>query len=138
MSTRGQQTKIHILGKVLDLDRSAVHGFCVQWYGADPSTKALSTAQASDMIQRFEAMIQDDPQISEKAQRSKIYKLGYLLDWKSDSIRSFVKRQTQGRVRDVNHLTFQEASKVIVGMERIIRSDGKGHLLETKEGKSKK
>lgn len=129
MSTSNQRGKIYQLAKALELSRDQVHGYCVQWYGADPTTKDLTAGQASDMIQRFDRMIQEDPKISNPAQRKKIYKLGYLLDWKSPAIRKFIRRQTSGRVNDVNHLWFEEASKVILGMEQILREEGKGHLL---------
>lgn len=137
MSTQKQQVMIHRLAKVLEPDApqatQMVYGYCVQWYGADPSTKALSNAEASDMIQRLEDMIQRDPNISNTQQRKKIAKYGYLLGWSQKGIRKFMKRQTGGRKWDWNHLSFEEANKVLNGMERIIIEDGKGHLLKKRE-----
>ena len=133
MSTRGQQGYLHYLGRVIERDtergKQLIYGYCVQWYGEDPSTKALSYEQAKDMRQRLEAIIQADPEISNDRQRKKIAKYGYLLNWKSKSIRKFLRHQTCGYVNDWNHLTFEEANKVLNGMEKIIKSDGKGHLL---------
>jgi len=142
MSTQGQQVYIHRLAQVLEPDAPAatrmVYDYCEQWYDADPSTKALSVDEASDMIQRLEAMIQRDPNISNTQQRKKIAKFGYLLGWSQKGIRKFMKRQTNGRKWDWNHLLFDEANKVITGMEKIIIEDGKKHLLTNRTNGDKK
>ena len=60
------------------------------------------------------------PQPSPK-QVAKIYKLGYLLRWKSTTIRRFNER-TNGK-SDIHDNTPGEASKLIMAMEGVLKSD---------------
>lgn len=82
------------------------------------STKELTIAQADEAIQALRDMIGDNKARITYPQSQKIYALQALLAMPKEHLWNFMLRQLGGR-RSVSMLTKQEASKVIVGLQRI-------------------
>ena len=85
---------------------------------------ALTTIGGEVVLEELERLAREArsfrPQPSPK-QVAKIYKLGYLLRWKSTTIRKFNQRTT-GKW-DIHDNTPGEASKLIMAMEGVLKSD---------------
>ncbi len=112
-----------------------IHDIVYREYRID-SLKALSVAQADDLIKTLRKVDGNIPRtgnVSLQRQIKKISMLGFLLQWSTDGIRGFM-HDAVGK-SDWNDLTASEANSVIKRMNQILKSKLAAHDQKNQENK---
>jgi len=121
--TDKQRRKMFALAKSMGWNIDALRDVVWAMTG-ERHISALTTAGGDVVLEELERLAREvrsfRPQPSPN-QVAKIYKLGYLLRWKSITIRRF-NRRTTGKW-DIHDNTPGEASKLIMAMEGVLKSD---------------
>lgn len=125
ISTKKQRQKIAIMRKQAFQDEDSYRGFLQKRYGVRSCTE-ISKYEAIDCIDVLEHLVKGKllpPQrrrfpFLSHAQYNKLQALVDFMEWNEERINGFIQRQT-GKQKTIDMLTGREATKVIVGMQKI-------------------
>lgn len=114
-ATRGQIAKMWCMAKQLKMDGDILHDFVFSVTG-ERHISQLSSTQAGRVLMEMSRYFEQSHKIT-GAQKSKIFKLMYLLGWQPVQLRGFVKKMTG--IEIINWLNREQAYKVIEGLKKI-------------------